>query len=169
MAHKEQHDFLTDMKTKNPGAFVNRKVLEVGSLNINGSVKSFFEQCHYTGIDVAEGEGVDLVCQGQDYSSEDSYDTVISCGCLEHNPFWKETLYNMYRLLVPGGCLILTCSGLGRPKHQSPLTISIGWDHYRNITARDLTTVFDIESDFVWWEMKGNPLSHDLYFIGFKP
>ena len=177
MSHKEQFDYIADIKEKNKGAFVGRRVLEVGSLDINGSVRNFFENCDYTGIDVAEGKGVDVVCQGQEYTSDDPFQTVISCECMEHNPYWKETLHNMYRLLSPGGCMIMTCAGVGRAEHgttrtsiaDSPLTISIGWDYYRNISVRDLATVFDIESDFTWWEMKSNPMSNDLYFIGFKP
>jgi hypothetical protein len=65
MAHQQQFDFIQLLKTKYPSHFANAKVLEVGSLNINGSIRQFFTDCDYLGIDVGPGLDVDLVCEGQ--------------------------------------------------------------------------------------------------------
>jgi len=66
--------------------------LEVGSLDINGSVRIVFERCDYLGVDLGEGKGVDLVCPGHllEFPAS-SFDTVISCQCFEHDVHWQET------------------------------------------------------------------------------
>ena len=88
MAHKEQNDYVQAVKTKFPIFFDKKKVLEVGSLDINGSVRKFFTDCDYTGIDVGEGKGVDIVVNsGHEYDGEDkSFDITISCECFETQP-----------------------------------------------------------------------------------
>src|SRR5690606_19424692 len=98
--------------------FRGTRVLEVGSLDLNGSVRSNFSGCDYLGIDVAAGPGVDLVCQGQDYDAPDgSFDVVTSCEAMEHNPYWRETFANMLRLCRPGGLILMTCATTGRGEH----------------------------------------------------
>ena len=62
MSHKEQLKFIGTMKQSFPERFTGGRVLEIGSLDINGSTRSFFSDGDYLGIDVAPGAGVDLVC-----------------------------------------------------------------------------------------------------------
>jgi len=52
MAHPAQMAFVARLKERFPASFKNQKVLEVGSLNLNGSIRQFFEQCSYLGVDV---------------------------------------------------------------------------------------------------------------------
>lgn len=78
-------------------------MLEVGSLDINGSVREAFSNCDYTGVDLELGPGVDLARQGQSVDFPTGhFDTTISVECLEHNPFWRETVANMLRMTRPG-------------------------------------------------------------------
>ena len=65
MAHPEQLEFFSALKANLPGHFKQAKVLEVGALDINGSVRKLFTDCDYTGVDIAEGPGIDLACPGQ--------------------------------------------------------------------------------------------------------
>jgi len=173
MAHAAQFEFVDQVRGIFPSHFRGKRVLEVGSLDINGSVRQFFADCDYTGIDVANGPGVDKVCDGQDFDAA-PFDVVLSCEAMEHNPNWVGTLRNMVRLCKPDGIILMTCASPGRPEHgtsrsqpsDSPLTIEIGWDYYKNLTARDviesgvvsgLSTRF-----FVNW------ISHDLYLVALK-
>jgi SAM-dependent methyltransferase len=175
MAHKGQQDFIQLVRRQFPDFFANRRVLEIGSLDINGSIRSQFTNCTYTGIDVADGPGVDVVCQGQDYSGpEDSFDVVISCEVMEHNPHWAETMKNMIRVCKPGGLVLMTCATLGRGEHgtartspdSSPLTVELGWNYYRNLTAGDFKK--DHVTEGLSCIFAYNWKSHDLYIVGIK-
>lgn len=177
--HKELLIFVNSIKNKHPKYFNSASVLEVGSLNINGSVRILFQTNEYIGIDVAEGNGVDIVCEGQDYDAPDNtFDTVISCECFEHNPYWKETFANMIRMCKPNGLIIMTCATIGRPEHgttehrpeDSPLTVFKGWNYYKNLTAQDFEQHFimgDYFSEYAFTEFHSGKQCHDLYFYGF--
>lgn len=177
MAHPQQREFILKVKKQFPNFFENKKILEIGSLNINGTVRDFFEQCDYIGVDVAEGPGVDIVCQGQDYNEDDeSYDVTCSAECFEHNPYWQETFENMIRLCKNGGLVFFTCATEGRPEHgttrtdpeSSPLTISIGWDYYKNLTEKDFVEKINFEKYFSAYEFSIGYENFDLYFWGIK-
>lgn len=175
MAHAAQLEFMSLLRQEFPDRFQRQRVLEIGSLDINGSVRSTFSACDYVGIDVAPGPGVDVVSQGQEYDAPDAaFDTVVCCEVMEHNPHWVATMRNMVRLCKPGGMIIMTCATLGRKEHgtarthpdASPLTVNLGWDYYRNLTIGDFKSARaadDTAHVFMY-----NWHSHDLYMIGFK-
>ncbi|WP_216907031.1 class I SAM-dependent methyltransferase [Synechococcus sp. CCY 0621] len=178
MAHEQQLYFVSCVQKSFPQFFADAKVLEIGSLDICGSVRKFFSNCSYIGVDVAPGEGVDVVCQGQDYDAQDgSFDHVISCEAMEHNPMWKETFINMVRLVKPGGLLTMTCASYCRPEHgttrtssveSSPLSVSIGWEYYRNLGIADFKSVIDFDSRFSFYRFWTNWKSKDLYLVAIR-
>lgn len=146
-------------------------------MDINGSVRNYFQGCNYLGIDVGHGPGVDIVCQGQDFRGEsESFDVVISCEVMEHNPYWLETTKNMIRMLRPGGLFILTCATTGRPEHGtartdpkwSPNTVDKGWDYYKNLTRSDFIQGISLDNFFEKFSFFENWDSFDLYFVGIK-
>jgi len=174
MAHGAQRVFFETVKGVYPDYFKDKKVLEVGSLNINGTVRDFFENCDYTGLDIGPGPGVDLVVSGADYDAPDgTYDVTVSAECFEHNPVWRETFANMVRLTRYNGLIIFTCAGTGRPEHgtarsdigSSPLTVNIGWDYYQNLTPQDFT---DEDLEGLTYQFYENSKACDLYFVGKK-
>jgi len=176
MSHPAQLKFIEITKSLFPEMFVGRKVLEIGSLDINGSVRSFFENCDYTGLDIAPGRGVDVVCEGQKYDAPSaSFDVVLSCEVMEHNPFWEDTLKNMIHLLSPGGLLVMSCATKGRKEHgtsrsevaSSPLTVAKGWEYYRNLTRTDIVRKVDL-SPFSVFGFATNWDSYDLYLLAVK-
>jgi SAM-dependent methyltransferase len=176
MSHPEQLAFVDDVRAAFPRHFKAARVLEIGSLDINGTIRNRFEDCQYTGLDVAAGPGVDVVCQGQDYAAPDaSFDTVISCEVMEHNPAWRETVKNMVRLTRPGGLVVMTCATWGRAEHgtarsdpgMSPLTVSKGWTYYRNLREVDLLEA-GVTEGLVAWRFFRNWRSFDLYFVGVR-
>ena len=173
MAHEAQREYFTRLRNQFPQYFTGVKVLEIGSLNINGTVKDFFTATEYVGVDVAPGEGVDVVAQGEELTYPDnSFDVVVSAECFEHNPEWVATFQNMWRM--SSDFVVMTCASTGRPEHgttaskpeDSPYTLE--WDYYGNLTEADLREHFDIDFLFTEYSFEYNSAACDLYFYGRK-
>jgi hypothetical protein len=79
VSHSWQLDFVGAIKKSYPEFFTNAKVLEVGSLDINGSIRPFFENCDYLGVDLGEGRGVDMVAKGEELAYGSTPD-IAGCG-----------------------------------------------------------------------------------------
>jgi len=174
MSHPEQMNFVRFIKDKFPDFFNNKKVIEIGSLNINGTIRKFFKDCEYLGVDIGEGKCVDLVCEGQKLDHPDNYyDVSASCECFEHNPYWLETFINMHRMTKNNGLVFFTCATTGRKEHgtkrsskkYSPLTT---WEYYKNLTSNDFELNLDLKTMFNFYEFETNKNRPDLYFYGFK-
>lgn len=172
--HTEALEFVKTCKAGMPSAFTEQVVHEIGSLNVNGTVRDLFERCDYTGFDLMEGEGVDIA---KNYSliqvAELNRPTVIiSTEALEHDDKWLDTLRAMVRNLRIGGVLILTCATNDRPKHgtadtdaeSSPATPN----YYRNILVDDLVAGLAVDKYFGYAVIKFYQDRGDLYFFGVK-
>jgi len=133
--HQQVKDFLIQTREKYPKHFKDCKVLELGSLDWNGTPREFFENCEYTGVDMAGGTGVDVVCLASKYDTSERFDVVITTEMLEHDREWKESLLNAVRLLKIGGILIGTAANINREPH----CLEIGF--YRNISKNDVISV----------------------------
>lgn len=177
MAHPEQAEFFSGVRKHYPAAFNAARVLEVGSLDINGSVRALFSNCDYTGVDLQLGPGVDLACQGQLVAFPSGhFDTTISAECLEHNPYWRETMANMLRMTRPGGLVLISCATTGRLEHgtsrtnpdASPFTTAEKWDYYENLTAGDIEHSLNLEGWLADWSSWVNFITRDLYFVGLR-
>jgi hypothetical protein len=145
-------------------AWVERKVvelslqckptLEIGSYDVNGSVRGFFHG-EYTGVDLVAGPGVDVVVRsGEPLPFPDnSFEVVVTTEMLEHDPRPWVTMHEIARVLeVSRGTLILTCRGFDEkrgsfPFHNPP-------DHYRfsagalAVLAEDAALrVVDVDAD----------------------
>lgn len=178
MAHESQRVFFDAVRRHFPEYFQWRNVLEVGSLDINGSLRDFFQNCNYVGVDIGPGPGVDITCSGHELLFPDeSFHTVISAECFEHNPYWQQTFGKMVDLTHPDGLIVFSCAGEGRPEHgttrsdvgSSPLTVSAGWDYYRNLTPSDFYNEANHhlgKLGFMSWNE--NVRDYDLYFVALK-
>ena len=194
--HKEQKDYLDKIKEKFPEAFKDRKVLDIGSFNVNGNEKPWFDNCDFIGLDLLLGPGVDVACPANEYNEADNtFDTIISCECWEHNPFYKESILNAIRLLKSGGYFIWTCATTGRPVHGTftqdaidrnnkatsqgnsaenwitmPNVEKEDWDneYYKNVTEVDIREFCDIDFVFSSYEFEVETNHCDLYFWGIK-
>ena len=184
MAHKEQRDFCIRVKEKFPEYFKNKKVLDIGSLDINGSNRDLFEDCNYIGIDVGEGKNVDLISVGHLFDGPDDYfDTIISTEVFEHDMYYVETIKNIMRMLKPGGLFLFTCAAPGRPEHGTrrqgewcaPLLLQISeeWaDYYKNLEESDIRKIGGFDEVFPDSHFELNniylEIPADLYFYGIK-
>jgi hypothetical protein len=169
--HTEPWNLLVETKAKYPQFFSLVNVLEVGSLDINGSVRSFFSMCNYTGLDIGPGKGVDLVQPIHEHLMPEHYHVVVSTEMLEHDVHWKESLKQMYLNLRKGGLFIFSCAGPDRQEHgttrthpgDSPFTN----DYYRNISKEDFISILPLDL-FENAELKYERGEADLLFCGLK-
>jgi SAM-dependent methyltransferase len=177
MAHIEQQNYLTSVKNKFPSFFKGVKVLDIGSLDINGNNRYLFEDYNYTGIDIGDGPNVDIVCRGHEFQSKDKFDVVISSECFEHDEYWDNTMLNAIKLLDNGGLFVFTCATDGRAEHGtqrtspqcSPFTSRLENDYYMNLNESLIREKIDIEKHFSVFEFQTNTIGMcDLYFYGFK-
>lgn len=174
VAHPTQQDFCRRVRNRFPVLFGDptAKILDCGSLDINGNNRYLFASTDYTGVDLGEGRNVDVVSRIHEYDAPDaSFDIVITTECLEHDAFYADSLKNMLRVLKPGGLLVMTCATTGRPEHgtsrtdaaSSPFTT----DYYKNLVAEDIALAIPMDA-FEEHEFSGDSVICDLYFWGRK-
>lgn len=168
MAHPEQIEFCRRIARRWPHLFQNKRVLDCGSLDINGNNRHLFTGGSYIGIDIAAGPNVDIISRIHEIKGG-PFDVVISTECLEHDEFAALSIQRMIDLLAVGGILVITCATTGRPEHgttehddwASPGTLN----HYRNITPNEL--VVPLSSSFRCWGVE--VLHTDIYAWGLDP
>lgn len=178
MAHPEQGNYLRSVRHRFADRFSNCRVLDIGSLDINGNNRYLFSNYTYVGVDIGAGKNVDVVCRGHEYKDDQPFDIVISSECFEHDEFWNLTIQNAINLLKPGGLLLFTCATTGRPEHgtrrttpqDSPFTSQIENDYYMNLTLKDIVNAIDMNqfSQYSFEIVQGAMWPQDLYFWGIK-
>lgn len=91
--HDQAKDFTVFVKSILPTYFLSKKVLDVGSGDINGNNRFLFENCEYDGNDVITANNVTIVSKTKDLIfSDGTFDTIISTkptiicifACLKH-------------------------------------------------------------------------------------
>ena len=110
-------------------------MVEIGSLDINGSVRPLFGEADYIGLDLQEGPGVDWVGDAAEYEPSEPVSCVVCCETLEHASNWQELVTKGIEWLDDDGVFIITCAGVGRRPH-SCVDGSYNmrdWEHYENV------------------------------------
>jgi SAM-dependent methyltransferase len=171
--HTEVDQFIGQYATNPDYAhyFNGTKVLEVGSADINGTIRHHFKDCSYLGIDLAEGPGVDLAMPIQQLRMFYTFDVVVSTEMLEHDRGWQEALRAMYHALRPGGLLLITCAGPTRPEHgtsrTTPQDSPHTTDYYGNVSPADILSVLP-ENLFTMVDGRTVRGDNDTWFAGIK-
>jgi cephalosporin hydroxylase len=98
----------------------NKKILDVGSYDVNGTMKPIFEKANYIGMDMEAGPNVDIVANANEIPFKENYfDIVLSSSCFEHDDMFWETFLEMCRVLKPGGYMYIQAPQNG-PYHGWP-------------------------------------------------
>lgn len=116
-------------------------VVELGSRQINGSVRGLFAYCPYLGVDLTAGPGVDVVADVVGWRPADGrlFDTAVSTEALEHAPDGPGFCRTAFDVLAPGGVLILTAAGPTRRPHSGVDGGKLRpGEFYRNVGPADL-------------------------------
>jgi len=93
----------------------NSFVLDVGSQDINGSMKPLFSNCNYIGIDMEEGKNVDVVCNSHKMPfDENVFDVIVSSSNFEHDSCFWETFREMCRVVKAGGLIYICAPSKGQ-------------------------------------------------------
>jgi SAM-dependent methyltransferase len=119
-----------------------RCVVELGSYNVNGSVRDLFAGAAYTGVDLRPGPGVDVVGDATDprivlWFLGNVPDCVVTTETLEHATDPGAVVRNAHGMLAPGGLLIVTAASPARPPHGIDGGAVAG-EHYGAIDPDDL-------------------------------
>lgn len=109
-----------------PEEIKGKRVIEVGSYETNGSLRSLVESYHpseYIGVDIAEGPGVDVIGKAEDILDrfgKESFDIVISTELLEHIRVWRDGIHNIKNICKAGGIILITTRSYGCLYHGHP-------------------------------------------------
>ena len=178
--HVEARDFTLFVKNILSDYFQNKNVLDVGSGDINGNNRFLFENCNYEGNDVIKANNVTIVSRTKDLPFDnETFDTIVSTECFEHDPEYKESLQKIYNMVKKDGLFAFTCASTNRPEHGTRRTSphdsygTIGEledmsDYYKNLTVEDINEVLPLDDLFTVWDSYYNSISSDLYFVGIK-
>jgi len=116
-----------------------RRVLDIGGRNINGTPRDLFPGAElYVTLDILPG--ADITADASTWIPDRFYDVVVCCEVFEHTDTWPQICGTAFKALAPGGLLIATMAGPGRPVHSG---VDGGWqlhpgEHYGNVHPRDL-------------------------------
>lgn len=142
-----------------------KRVLEVGSHDVNGSLRPILTAWHpaeYVGVDLAAGPGVDVVCPAEQLVARFGaarFDVLISTEVIEHVEDWRTVIANCKRVLAPGGLMLLTTRSPGYPYHAFP------HDFWRYDQA-DMRAIF---ADFAILALQDDPSRPGVFLKALKP
>lgn len=169
---KQVQDFIEEFY-KLHGPF--KDVLDVGSLDVNGSVHEVFirlgHEGGFTGMDMRDGKGVDVVLNGHDIDKnwkKPSFDLVLCCDTLEHDDRFWVTVEQMRKVLKPGGWLLITVPSFFHGRHDHPS------DYWRFLDTSLKDFMLQGYEDAVvvtgaWSEGANNDRPDEIFGYGRKP
>jgi len=156
--------------------FDNPKILDVGSYDVNGSLRSAFPAgTNYIGADIESGPNVDMVFDSHyKFPIEDnSIDIVVSSSCFEHSEMFWVTFLEVMRVLKPKGLFYMNAPSNGS-FHRWPQDCwrfypdaghaLVTWAKYNNYDAALLESFWSApEADNNWRDFVGVFIKDEQY------
>jgi hypothetical protein len=98
----------------------DKKILDIGSYSVNGSVRPIFEKGQYIGVDMEQGPNVDVVANANNLPFKNNeIDIIVSISCFEHDDMFWVTFLEMCRVINDGGYIYINAPSNG-PYHGHP-------------------------------------------------
>jgi len=173
--HTAQKEWCESLKERFPDYFDCKRVLDIGALDINGTNRYLFTNCHYVGVDVVRGKGVDIVCPAHEATGLAGYNVVLSTNTLEHDMYWFLTLPQMMRMTERKGLMFFLCgysqrqhgTRIAKPKDSGTTKLTGDWSkYYRNLKVLDIYSVMNPERHFESFML--GVTGRDLRFWGIR-
>lgn len=171
--HPEVERFLaSDEVTRIP--WLGARVIEVGAQDVNGAVRYLVPDTlggEWLGIDLVDGPGVDYVGDAVSilptlHEDGERFDIAISCEVLEHAPDWRSIVAGMLSVLKPGGFLVITCAGPGRPEHNANGAAELEpGEWYENVALADLRAVVECFDGRIEYGFQRGLWPQDTYLV----
>ncbi|MFX0186837.1 MAG: methyltransferase domain-containing protein [Candidatus Hodarchaeota archaeon] len=146
--------------------FQGKRVIEIGSKYVNGTVRPFIEKYlkpkEYIGVDIEPGRSVDIILPAEnivEYFGKESFDILISTELMEHVKDWKLIVKNFKDILIKDGLIYITTRSRGFPFHGHP------FDFWRY----ELEDIREIFSDFEIILLNKDHSSPGVFFKAKKP
>jgi SAM-dependent methyltransferase len=120
-------------------------VVEIGSKNINGSLRDLFVRAapRYVGVDIVHGPDVDVVSDGATFTPDGEPDTVVCAEVLEHTSEAAAICANAHRILAPGGVFVLSAAANPRMPHSAVDGGDIrDGEFYQNVDSQTLSAIW---------------------------
>lgn len=134
------------------------RVVEVGSYFVNGAARTWFPLIrHWTGLDLMEGRGVDIVGDANEtlpplVADTGRFHRAVCIEVLEHAPEWRKLVLNMHNALHVGGFLVLTCASSRRPPHSAyGADALLPGEYYEGVDAEALHDLWLTTGGTVWY------------------
>lgn len=164
MCHVSVFEFFVD-STK-AREFDAKRVLEIGSKYVNGSVRPLIEKFsspkEYIGVDIESGKFVDVILSAEKIAGHfgsESFDVVVTTELLEHVMDWRVVIDNMKTVIKRGGHIYFTTRSMGFKYHGYP------YDFWR-YEIEDITMMF---TDFEVITLKKDPETQGVFLKAKKP
>jgi SAM-dependent methyltransferase len=161
--HRDAYQFVAGVV--HGKSLADATVLEIGSMNVNGSVRDLFA-AEYIGIDREPGPGVDYVFDAAHFDGAQTFDVVVSTEALEHALDPAAIIGCAWRALEPGGMLVVTAATPQRAPHScngGPLRQG---EHYEGIDEKRLRAML---RDWRLVRVQFGRGGRDIYATAIKP
>jgi len=149
----------------------NSRILEVGSLNVNGSIRESIGKGggEYIGIDWRAGPNVDAISLASRMSFDQRFDAVVSASMLEHDPEWQLSLVNIVSHMKEDGILCLSWGAALNGPHCHETAID---GHFHPRPAGQVISLLEhlgLYIHFFRYEGRLRKTERDNLLIGDKP
>lgn len=144
-------------------------VLDIGGRDLNGNTRGLFPNANpYVVLDLRPGKGVDIVADAADWQPDRQYDLVLCTETFEHAEKWRQIIATAGQALRPGGWLIFTCAGPGRPPHSGVEAVwgLIGDEWYANVSAEEIREELHVQG---WIDIEARQWGLDTQGKAVKP